>query len=508
MKTLLLAAVLLLPAGARAIEYAGSGGEVAVGSIDTAKLATDAVTAAKILNATIDSSKLATGSVDTTKMGEDAVTTAKVINGAVNTAKLASDAVTNAKVLNASISLAKLAAGGTYPAGDGAAISGIPGTIAGGQAGMIAIWDSATTLRTGNAGIITASSVTVNGAAEFGNVGTKSTFTAIGSLNMAEGLAIISNAHFDSVPIGSGAGFRSNVSTFTADKITAHTSSGFEIATTSGLAIGTGSGGQPRSGAALSIDGFGAPAGGGTLVQSVYNSNAPYTMGLGYNIGSNGSYLSVMAPYGTGDGGTGWEVVAPLTSWVNPTGLTGGAGSIKTLLKQNWNGALTINGNIVGPVGLGAGANISTFTATGSLTMAAGALITASANTDGLSLAATGVIQQVTKSCTLGLTSTSTGAINGCVTSDLRAKTKIISLAYDSEAIDHLRPVFYRWRDANRDTLTHSGFIAQEVQKAWPTAVVASGPDRLGVDPNAILAAVVAELQALRKRVKALEARK
>lgn len=85
------------------------------GAIDTAKLATDSVIAAKILNATIDSSKLATGSVDTNRIGVDAVTTAKILNASVNTAKISTATNDSGKILASCGGQAMWRVGGTCP---------------------------------------------------------------------------------------------------------------------------------------------------------------------------------------------------------------------------------------------------------------------------------------------------------------------------------------------------------------------------------------------------------
>ena len=77
-------------------------------SIDTAKIAADAVDSTKILDGSVsnadlaasavDSFKIAVGAVGTSKLSADAVTTAKISDGAVQTAKLANDAVTFSKI--------------------------------------------------------------------------------------------------------------------------------------------------------------------------------------------------------------------------------------------------------------------------------------------------------------------------------------------------------------------------------------------------------------------------
>ncbi len=117
--------------------------------------------------------------------------------------------------------------------------------------------------------------------------------------------------------------------------------------------------------------------------------------------------------------------------------------------------------------------------------------------------------QETAKSCNLGTTTDASGVFTGCVASDERLKTAIRSFKYNASLIDSLRPVFYSWRNGGVDANVHSGFIAQEVEKVLPSAVVPAGAGGLkGVDPNAVLAALVSEVQALRKRVAVLEKRK
>ena len=95
---------------------------IADGSIDTDKLATDAVSGVKILNGSVDTNKIATdavvnakiltGSIDTRTLAADAVSNAKILNGAVDTNKLATDAVSNTKILNGAVNTAKLGQSG------------------------------------------------------------------------------------------------------------------------------------------------------------------------------------------------------------------------------------------------------------------------------------------------------------------------------------------------------------------------------------------------------------
>jgi len=88
---------------ATTIEWDSSGKKIRVkdGGISAAKLASDAVTTAKILDANVTTAKLA----------DNAVTTAKITDANVTAAKLASDAVTTAKILDANVTNAKLASG-------------------------------------------------------------------------------------------------------------------------------------------------------------------------------------------------------------------------------------------------------------------------------------------------------------------------------------------------------------------------------------------------------------
>ena len=118
-----------------------------------------------------------------------------------------------------------------------------------------------------------------------------------------------------------------------------------------------------------------------------------------------------------------------------------------------------------------------------------------------------GSLQQGTVlGCTLGLTTDANGLIDGCVASDKSLKTDIKTLGTAGSIIDKLNPVNYSWTaKSKRDKGAHAGFIAQEVKAAYPQAVSGAGKGLLGVDPNAINALLVKELQDLRKRVAALE---
>lgn len=121
----------------------------------------------------------------------------------------------------------------------------------------------------------------------------------------------------------------------------------------------------------------------------------------------------------------------------------------------------------------------------------------------------TGILRQGSVlSCATGVQTDSDGKFSACVASDARLKTRIYEMPYSENAIDRIHPVMYRWKDVElRDNRLHSGFLAQDMKRAVPSAVVSAGKDTLGIDPNAVLAATIKELQALRKRVAELERR-
>ena len=69
-------------------------------TIQTAKIADDAITNAKILNSAITSAKITDGTIATGDMADDAVTSAKIADGTIATGNIADDAVTGAKIEN------------------------------------------------------------------------------------------------------------------------------------------------------------------------------------------------------------------------------------------------------------------------------------------------------------------------------------------------------------------------------------------------------------------------
>lgn len=110
-----------------------------------------------------------------------------------------------------------------------------------------------------------------------------------------------------------------------------------------------------------------------------------------------------------------------------------------------------------------------------------------------------------TKSCATGVQTNSTGTFTSCVASDISLKQDVAPLKYNPGSIDLLKPVTYHWKDSNRGVGEKQGFIAQDVEKVYPDAVVSAGAGLKGIDSNAMIAALVLEVQQLRKRVASLE---
>jgi hypothetical protein len=109
------------------------------------------------------------------------------------------------------------------------------------------------------------------------------------------------------------------------------------------------------------------------------------------------------------------------------------------------------------------------------------------------------------KSCSLGLTTDINGNVSGCVASDQSLKKNIKPLTTTLQTLLDLSPVTYQWKDTTKDTMVHSGFIAQMVEKVFPSAVVSAGANIKGVDSNAILSLVVKSFQDFYKQYIAKE---
>ena len=144
-------------------------------------------------------------------------------------------------------------------------------------------------------------------------------------------------------------------------------------------------------------------------------------------------------------------------------------------------------------------ASVMTIQATSSASTVPFLTVASSSGTTLFSVSGTGTVQQsAEKSCSTGLTTDSSGNINGCVASSRLVKKNISSLPYDPTLIDKLRPVLFDYID-NRDDHQSAGFIAEEVGKIIPQCQVPAGKyngqDITGVDSNCLLAVVINQLQ-------------
>jgi len=132
-------------------------------------------------------------------------------------------------------------------------------------------------------------------------------------------------------------------------------------------------------------------------------------------------------------------------------------------------------------------------------------------DTTGAKLAVTGGIAQTTaESCTTGVQTNSVGLFSACVASDARLKDEVkkgVKSAID--VLMAITPRFYTWKKEEqdkRDTLEHYGYFAQNVQQAFPDAVVAGGKGLLSVDPNAMNALNTKAIQEQQKEIEQLSA--
>lgn len=80
-------------------------------TIDSTKLATDAVTTAKITDANVTAAKLASDSVTTAKILDGNVTSAKIADSNITNAKMADNAINTAEIVDGAVTAAKLAVG-------------------------------------------------------------------------------------------------------------------------------------------------------------------------------------------------------------------------------------------------------------------------------------------------------------------------------------------------------------------------------------------------------------
>ena len=109
---------------------------------------------------------------------------------------------------------------------------------------------------------------------------------------------------------------------------------------------------------------------------------------------------------------------------------------------------------------------------------------------------------------------TTTNAVTFNTTSDYRLKTIVGAVTGQGERIDALKPIDYQWTESGQQA---RGFLAHEFQEVYASSVTGT-KDAVDEDGNPIyqgmqagtaevIADLVAELQSLRKRITALEAK-
>lgn len=107
----------------------------------------------------------------------------------------------------------------------------------------------------------------------------------------------------------------------------------------------------------------------------------------------------------------------------------------------------------------------------------------------------------------IGTISTNGTSVTYGTTSDVRLKTDIepLSSRAAGEVIDGLQPIKFHWKSA-RDRPQEYGFSAQDVRTVFPEATNEGTDDRpWGMDAAKLVPVMVAELKALRARVRELE---
>jgi hypothetical protein len=105
--------------------------KLASGAVTTAKIGDGQVTTSKLADNAVTTPKIADGAVTTAKLADGAVTAAKIADGTVGTAKLADGAVTAPKIANNAVTTAKIADGAvTIPKISNVSTDPTPNTLA------------------------------------------------------------------------------------------------------------------------------------------------------------------------------------------------------------------------------------------------------------------------------------------------------------------------------------------------------------------------------------------
>ncbi len=103
--------------------------------------------------------------------------------------------------------------------------------------------------------------------------------------------------------------------------------------------------------------------------------------------------------------------------------------------------------------------------------------------------------------CTIG-----DGTGTTSCTSDARLKQNVTTLSGNLDRIMQLRPVTFNWNSiAGHDmTVTHEGFIAQEVQQIFPDSVHKIYDDYLGIDYGSLVVPLAGAIQELDLKIRPL----
>jgi hypothetical protein len=106
-----------------------------------------------------------------------------------------------------------------------------------------------------------------------------------------------------------------------------------------------------------------------------------------------------------------------------------------------------------------------------------------------------------------GLVYSSSGTLTSTNPSDERLKDNINDINWGLSDILKLRPVSYHWKNDKINQGIQFGFIAQEVQEVMPEAIKEFGEDvkYLGLEKDAIYAALVNAIKELEARLKTIE---
>jgi hypothetical protein len=128
-----------------------------------------------------------------------------------------------------------------------------------------------------------------------------------------------------------------------------------------------------------------------------------------------------------------------------------------------------------------------------------------SGNTNQLVLTGAGNVNM--SSLGTGLVYSNGGTLTSTNPSDKRLKENIIEISWGLNDILKLKPVQYTWKEDKINQGLQFGFIAQEVKEIMPEAVKEFGEDikYLGLEKDAIYAALVNAIKELETRLKTLE---